>query len=85
MEYFIGLNSNLFYYSAKVHFFLIKYENDDDDSAELYLTVYFIIKAHNILIVFWAFRLASLAVGLSAHSPRQARKLACLWAIRYNP
>jgi len=26
-----------------------------------------------------------LAVGLSAHSPRQARKLPCLWAIRYNP
>ena len=33
----------------------------------------------------WAPRLASLAVGLSAHSPRQARKLPCLWAIRYNP
>jgi len=26
-----------------------------------------------------------LAVGLSAHSPRHARKLPCLWAIRYNP
>jgi len=26
-----------------------------------------------------------LAVGLSAHSPRQARRLPCLWAIRYNP
>jgi hypothetical protein len=26
-----------------------------------------------------------LAVGLSAHSPRHARKLACLRAIRYNP
>jgi hypothetical protein len=26
-----------------------------------------------------------LAVGLSAHSPRHARKLPCLRAIRYNP
>ena len=36
-------------------------------------------------IVFLGVPARKLAVGLSAHSPRQARRLPCLRAIRYNP